>query len=372
MTQRPPDPIPFPRDRVQPRDPRNAPPQQQQQPSGPIIYSASGQPMRRVEQRPATPPPPDPVPLRRTPPPTQPPESTESSEPQDPQQPQGLHGHVAAVIDSTDATFAKDVIERSHELPVVVDCWAPWCGPCRILGPILEKLAYERDGQIQLVKVNTDENPQVAQALQVEGIPAVFAFVGGQLVNKFVGAIPEEQVRSFYDSLIPSEADIKAAEGYRMMQENQIPIARLHFESALEEDPNHEPAGVGLAAILVRMGENDRAKELASRWPNHPMSKSVLTSMELTAALDGYEADEIRRAVANNPDDPMARYRHGCLLAIESQWMQALDEMLESVKLDKSAGDEAARKTLLGIFSMLGDDQPVVIDYRKRLGRLLF
>ena len=215
---------------------------------------------------------------------------------------------MAAVIDATDASFAEDVIQRSHEIPVVVDCWAPWCGPCRVLGPILEKLAYERDGQIQLVKVNTDENPQVAQALQVEGIPAVFAFVGGQLVNKFVGAIPEEQVRAFYDSLIPSEADIKAAEGYRMMQENQIPIARLHFESALEEDPNHEPAGVGLAAILLRMGETDRAAELARRWPNHPMSKSVFTSMELNAALNGFEADEIRRAVDQHPEDALVRY----------------------------------------------------------------
>lgn len=362
MSQRPPDPIPFPRDRVQRGAP--PPPPQPQQPSGPVIYSASGQPMRRVQQ--TAPPPPAPVPIRQTPPPSQRVDQGESAEPS------GLEGHVAAVIDSTDATFAQDVIQRSHEIPVIVDCWAPWCGPCRILGPILEKLAYERDGQVQLVKVNTDENPQVAQALQVEGIPAVFAFVGGQLVNKFVGAIPEEQVRAFYDSLIPSEADIKAAEGYRMMQENQIPIARLHFEAALEENPDHEPAGVGLAAVLVRTGETERAAELARRWPNHPMSRSVLTSMELTAALEGYEADEIRQAAAAHPEDAMARYRHGCLLAVESQWMEALDEMLESVRLDKSAGDEAARKTLLGIFGMLGDDQPVVIEYRKRLGRLLF
>jgi len=321
--------------------------------------------MRRVQPAPAAPPP-APIPIREIPPPGQREDASDQSEPQ------GLEGHVAAVVDSTDATFAQDVIQRSHEIPVVVDCWAPWCGPCRILGPILEKLAYERDGQIQLVKVNTDENPQVAQALQVEGIPAVFAFVGGQLVNKFVGAIPEEQVRAFYDSLIPSEADMKAAEGYRMMQENQIPIARLHFESALEEDPNHEPAGVGLAAILLRMGETDRAAELAGRWPNHPMSKSVFTSMELNAALNGYEADEIRRDVDLHPDDAMVRYRYGCLLAIENQWMEALDELLESVKLDKHAGEEAARKTLLGIFSILGDDQPLVIEYRKRLGRLLF
>ncbi len=361
MTQRPPDPIPFPRDRVQRGAPPPAP--QPQQPSGPVIYSPSGQPMRRVQQAPPPPPTPEPVPIRPAPPPA---ESASGSAPE------GLHGHIAAVIDSTDATFERDVIQRSHEMPVIVDCWAPWCGPCRILGPILERLAYERDGQVQLVKLNTDENPQVALALQVEGIPAVFAFVGGQLVNKFVGAIPEEQVRAFFDSLIPSEADIKASEGYRMMQENQIPIARLHFEAALDEDPEHEPAGVGLAAILVRMGETERAAQLARRWPNHPMSKSVLTSMELTAAVSGYKPDDIRRAVAVNPGDAMSRYRHGCLLALEGQWMQALDELLESVRIDKSAGDEAARKCLLGIFGMLGDEQPVVVEYRKRLGRLLF
>ena len=364
MSQRPPDPIPFPSDRVQ----RGAPasqPQPAPQPSGPIIYSASGQPMRRVEQQPTVAPP-EPVPLQRTPPAAQPPEAADGDEPI------GLHGHVAAVIDATDETFNQDVIQRSHELPVIVDCWAPWCGPCRVLGPILEKLAYERDGQVQLVKVNTDENPQVARALQVEGIPAVFAFVGGQLVNRFVGALPEEQVRAFFDSLIPSEADIKAAEGYRMLQENQIPIARMHFEAALAEDENHEPAGVGLAAVLSRLGESGRAAELARRWPNHPMSKSVLTAMELSAALDGLDPDQVRRAAGEHPDDALARYRHGCLLAVEGQWVEALDELLESVRIDKSAADEAARKTLLGIFGMLVDDQPVVAEYRKRLGRLLF
>ena len=372
MTQRPPDPIPFPSDRVQQggRSPQPGQPSPQQ-PSGPIIYSASGQPMRRVQPQAA--PPPEPVPLNRTPEPAPPAESTESAESAaGDNEPVSLHGHIAAVIDATDASFAQDVIQRSHEIPVIVDCWAPWCGPCRVLGPILERLAYERDGQVQLVKVNTDENPQVAQALQVEGIPAVFAFVGGQLVNRFVGALPEEQVRAFFDSLIPSEADVKAAEGYRMLQENQIPIARLHFEAALDEDPNHEPAGVGLAAVLSRIGETDRAVELARRWPNHPMSKSVLTAMELTAALDGLDPDEVRRSAGASPNDALARYRHGCLLAVEGQWMEALDELLESVKIDKSAADEAARKTLLGIFGMLGDEQPVVAEYRKRLGRLLF
>lgn len=347
MSQRPPDPIPFPGNR------QPAPPQD----GGPVIYSASGQPIRSA----APPPPPAPMPTAETPQPA----GGEGDAPI------GLHGHIAAVIDSTDATFQKDVIERSHELPVIVDCWAPWCGPCRVLGPILEKLAYERDGQVQLVKVNTDENPQVAQALQVQGIPAVFAFAGGRVISQFVGAQTEERVREFFDSLIPSEADLKAAEGYRMLQQNQIPIARLHFQAALEEDPNHEMAGVGLAALLAGIGEIEQAEEMAKRWPENPTTKGILASIALRQAIDGIEPDDIRARVAANPDDAEARYQHGCLLALEGQWQQALDTLLESVRLDRSACDEGARKRLLDIFAVLGD-QPIVSEYRRRLGSLLF
>ena len=353
MSQRPPDPIPFPGNR------QPAPPQQD---SGPVIYSASGQPIRSAAP-PPPPPPPAPMPAAEAPPP--------AGDAAEGDAPIGLHGHIAAVIDSTDATFQQDVIERSHELPVIVDCWAPWCGPCRVLGPILEKLAYERDGQVQLVKVNTDENPQVAQALQVQGIPAVFAFAGGRVISQFVGAQPEERVREFFDSLIPSEADLKAAEGYRMLQQNQVPIARLHFQAALEEDPNHEMAGVGLAALLAGIGEIEQAEELAKRWPNNPTTKGIVASIALRQAIDGIEPDEIRARAAANPDDAEARYQHGCLLALEGQWQQALDTLLESVRLDRSACDEGARKRLLDIFAVLGD-QPIVAEYRRRLGALLF
>ena len=344
MSQHPPDPIPFPAGGQAPPPPSEPP----------LIYSASGQPLR------SAPPPP----------PAAPPPSNVT--PADaPAEPAGLHGHVAAVLDSTDATFEQDVLERSHEMPVIVDCWAPWCGPCRVLGPTLEKLAYERDGQVQLVKVNTDENPQVARALQVQSIPAVFAFVAGRLVNQFVGALPEEQVRQFMDSLIPSEADLKASEGFRMLQQNQVPIARLHFEAALQENPDHEPSAVGLATVLAGLGEMDRAIELAERFPNNPMSKSLLGSVELSKVIAGLDPDAIRAAAASSPEDAEARYRHGCLLALEGQVERALDELLESVRLDRYACDEGARLRLLDLFNMLGE-QPAVADYRRRLGSLLF
>lgn len=362
MSQRPPDPIPFPGSRQgqppggpQSGPPGGQPPQQAEQGGGPLIYSASGQPIRS-----AAPPPPPPAPA-----PAPPPAGGDG------EAPIGLHGHIAAVIDSTDVTFQKDVIERSHELPVIVDCWAPWCGPCRVLGPILEKLAYERDGQVQLVKVNTDENPQVAQALQVQGIPAVFAFAGGRVVSQFVGAQPEERVREFFDSLIPSEADIKAAEGYRMLQQNQVPIARLHFQAALEEDPNHEMAGVGLAALLAGIGEIDQAQELAKRWPDNPTTKGILASIALRQVVEGRSPEEIHARAAANPEDAEARYLQGCLLALEGQWQQSMDALLESIRIDRQACEEGARKRLLDIFAVLGD-QPIVSEYRRRLGSLLF
>ena len=357
MTQRPPDPIPF------PGRPQGAPPAPPQGAGGgPVIYSPSGQPIQ------SAPPPAPPAEMSR---PAAPPADGDAAGDQ-PSEAGGLHGHTAAVVDATDATFQKDVLERSYEVPVIVDCWAPWCGPCRVLGPILEKLAYERDGQVQLVKVNTDENPQVAGALQVQGIPAVFAFAGGAVVNQFVGALPEEQVRQFFDALIPSEADFKAQEGYRMLQEQQIPIARLHFEAALEEDPDHEMASVGLAAVLSGIGETDRAVELAQRFPNNPTSKGIVASLELRNALDGMEPALVRQAAQASPQDAVARYRHGCLLALEGQWQAALDELLESVKIDRTAADEAARKQLLGLFAMLGENQPIVAEYRRRLGSVLF
>ena len=360
MSQRPPDPIPFPGQAPQPPQPQQG---------APLIYSASGQPLRSSAPPPPQSPPAqsaaEPIPLNRAgaEPPAPPSDDAGRTD--------GLHGHVAAVIDATDATFERDVLQRSHELPVIVDCWAPWCGPCRVLGPILERLAYERDGQVQLVKVNTDENPQVAGALQVQSIPAVFAFIQGRLVSQFVGALPEDQVTQFVDSLIPSEADRKAAEGYRMMQQDQAPIARLHFEAALEENPDHEAAGVGLAALLMSLGEVDRAVELARRFPANPASRSILGSLELNKAIEGRDPDAIRAAVAASPDDAEARFRHGCLLALEGQTERALEELLESVRLDRYACEEGARLRLLDLFNMLGE-HPVVAEYRRRLGSLLF
>ena len=282
------------------------------------------------------------------------------------------NGGGAAILDVTDATFEQEVIARSRELPVIVDFWAPWCGPCRVISPILEKIATEKEGELELVKLNTDENPQTASQFGIEGIPAVKAFANGQVITEFTGALPEEQIRSFFDSLTPSEADRKAAEGYRLMQEGQLPLARLQLEAALEAEPNHEFAGLGLAQLMLALGDTARAGELAGRWPSNPIAKALLGSMRLHEVAEGHDPNVLRQRLEDDPSDADAHYRLGCVLALLMEWEQALEHLLEAVKLDRALEDDGARERMLDVFGVLGDEHPLTVDYRKRLGSVLF
>ncbi|MBU6317822.1 MAG: tetratricopeptide repeat protein, partial [Acidobacteria bacterium] len=165
-----------------------------------------------------------------------------------------------AYVDSTDATFQSDVIDRSMTMPVVVDLWAPWCGPCRTLGPILEKVIDATDGQVLLVKVNTDENPAISQAFQVQSIPAVYAIKDGAVVDGFMGAYPEHVVQQFVDSLLPGEGENTLASLLAEGTEGA-------FRAALEIEPGNEDAIIGLAELLVARGENEQALQFLARIP---------------------------------------------------------------------------------------------------------
>ncbi len=277
-----------------------------------------------------------------------------------------------AVREVTDATFASEVIDLSSYRPVVVDFWAPWCGPCRVLGPIIERVAAEHGGEVVLAKLNTDENPRTAMAYGIQGIPAVKAFRNGQVVGEFTGAIPEPQVRAFFARLVPSAAERIAAEGSRLLQEGDVAAAEQRFRDALADQAGNPDAIVGLASILAARGESDEADALLERAPMDRRAKALKHHLFLDRFAARHAADDLRAEALASPRDARARYRWGVMLAAREEYEAALDELLESVRIDRSFADSAARKAALAIFDILGLDSPITRDYQRRLSSILF
>jgi putative thioredoxin len=239
-------------------------------------------------------------------------------------------------IDVTDATFQSAVLDRSSQAPVVVDLWAPWCGPCRTLGPILEKVVDETGGQVELVKVNVDENPQVSAAFRVQSIPAVFALAEGKVVDRFIGALPESQVREFVSRLLPSDEE-------RELEALVAAGDEASLRRALESKPDHEGAIVALAELLAgrrQNGDVEEALSLISRIPETPETRRV-------AALVRTGGEE---AAASDGD-------------ITSK----LETLLDQVKTD-----DDARQQYVDLLELLGPDDPRTADYRRRLTSRLF
>jgi len=260
----------------------------------------------------------------------------------------------ANVIEATDQNFEQVVVEGSKERPVVVDLWAAWCGPCRTLGPILEKVAREREGAFLLAKLDVDANPMVASMFGVQSIPTVIAFRDGQPVTGFVGAYPEPAVNDFVDSLLPTEADLVAEEARAEADAGDVEGAEEGFREALEKDPDNREAAVGLAAILAERGELEAARELARPLLPDAAAERV---MALTRIREG--------ASVEGPGTLASARR----LAAQGRWREALDGMLAS--LGGEDRDEA-RAAMVDVFAVLGDDDPLVAEYRRRLASALF
>jgi putative thioredoxin len=258
----------------------------------------------------------------------------------------------SAVIDVTDAEFERKVIEESKSRPVVVDFWAAWCGPCRTLSPVLEKIAQERAGSFLLAKVDTDANPVVASALGVQGIPNVKAFVDGKLVDEFVGAYPEPAVREFIDSLVPSEADLEAAAAEVEVESGDVAGAEARFRDVLAKDPDNVVAGTGLARILVERGDLDDAEEIVRRLLPDPEAERM------------HAAISIARWAGEDAEDPLAVARRAASAGDHASALATLVEI--------AGNDDDARTSMLEIFRVLGDDDPLTREYRTRLARVLF
>jgi putative thioredoxin len=258
------------------------------------------------------------------------------------------------VIEATDANFEQVVVEASKERPVLVDLWAAWCGPCRTLGPLLEKVAAERDGAFLLAKLDVDANPMVASMFGVQSIPTVIAFRDGQPVTGFVGAYPEPAVNEFVDSLLPTEADL-AAEGARAVADaGDVEGAEAGFREALEKDPDNAEAKVGLGRILVERGELEAARELVRPLLPDPEAERVMA----IARVREWGSVEGAGALASAQR-----------LAARGEWPEALDAMLACVRGEDR---DAARAAMVDVFAVLGDEDPIVPEYRRRLASALF
>jgi len=278
-------------------------------------------------------------------------------------------GH--AILDVTDATFAQAVLAASTEKPVVVDFWAPWCGPCRVLGPVIEKVAAEFGDEVVVTKLNTDENPRTAGQFRIQGIPAVKAFRNGRVAAEFTGAVPESQVRAFFQKLVPTAAERAAREAADLASQDPQ-AAEAGFRQVLATAPANSDAIVGLAAILVARGETAEAEDLLDRAPADRRAKVLKHRLFLEGFARKHGAEDIEGEARRAPADPRARYRWGVLLAARGQHEGALDELLESIRLDRAFAEGAARKAALAVFDILGLDSPVTREYQRRLSSLLF
>ncbi len=283
----------------------------------------------------------------------------------------------ATVIDVSAATFETEVLDASTEQPVVVDFWAPWCGPCRMLGPLLERLAESAEGAWRLAKVNVDENPSLAARYGVQGIPAVKAFRDRRVASEFVGAQPEAAVRRFLEAILPSEADQAAAEGQRHAAAGDLSGAEEAFRGVLAGQPDHARALLGLGQVLAESGRDEEALQaLSALAPNSPEGRTaapLLAQLRLSsAAADDSDVDAAMQTLQQDPRDPAANLAVGQSLAARGAYSAALPHLLTVVERDKSFADGAARTAMLAIFEALGPDHPLTLDYRRKLASALY
>lgn len=288
------------------------------------------------------------------------------------------------IKETTTQTFVKDVIEESRRQPVLIDFWAPWCGPCRQLTPVLEKAVRSAKGKVKLVKMNIDEHPSIPGQMGIQSIPAVIAFVGGQPADGFMGAVPESQVNAFIEKLTrgvpaagePSVAEI-VQEADAAFAEGDVAGAAQIYAEALAHDSTSIPALAGLARCYVATGAIDKAKQtlamVAESKKGDAAVKAVQASIDLAEQASSLgPVHELERKVAENPLDHQARLDLATALNAEGKRLEATDQLIESIKRDRKWNDEAARRQLVQLFDAWGGADEATVEGRKRLSTILF
>ncbi len=298
-----------------------------------------------------------------------------------PSSPQPADAPSDLIRDGNTNTFAADVLDASLKVPVIVDFWAPWCGPCKQLTPILEKLVRAASGAVRLVKINVDENQELAAQLRIQSIPAVYAFHGGRAVDGFVGAQTESQVRAFVDRLTAasgSPVEDALAQAREALESGDARTAVTIFGEVLREDPSNPKAVAGLIRARVAIGDLAGARGLVSGLPRdlamdvdiRAAASAVELAEEGAGQADGIAAVQAR--VEADPEDLEARYELGKALFAAGQTNAAVEALIEVVRRDRDWNDSAARKQLIKIFEALGSTHPQTVAARRKLSSILF
>jgi putative thioredoxin len=293
----------------------------------------------------------------------------------------GQPGAAEIIKDATTASFKADVLDLSKSVPVVVDFWAAWCGPCKQLAPLIEKVVRSHGGKDRLVKVNVDENQAIAAQLRVQSLPTVLAFRDGQPIDGFVGAQPESAIKAFVDRLIADDAEVGLGEvlktGQEFLEQGDLQGAAEIFATILQEDRSNAEALAGLASCYMKSGDTDRARQTLGLVPPDKREIAAVKSIEAAILLAEKGAttgdlNALRKRLSYDTGDHQARFDLAVGLAASGERAEALDLLLDLVRIDRKWNEEAARKQLLQFFDAWGPKEPLVAEGRRRLSTLLF